>query len=179
MTDDDVLLVWTIIHRSGRWWKWGRPRRIHLMNDVRWTQGGCRRVGPVVDSVCPWWVHHSFGKVWDFTVAWDPGCCRQLHSTMFKFSCGWAPPPLRPLDVTDMWWILPGFPVFTALLLLCIVVNANQRMKNRVTIGLGTKLLFSCMLATSTNQSPTPIQSCLDNRHYGEGIMGNYCTLHV
>ena len=30
--------------------KWGRPERIHHMNNVRWTRGGCLGVGGIVNS---------------------------------------------------------------------------------------------------------------------------------
>ena len=35
----------SIIHRSGRAQKTGRPGNTYHVNDVRWTRGGCSRVG--------------------------------------------------------------------------------------------------------------------------------------
>ena len=162
-----------IIHRSGgRWWKWGRPGRIHHMNDVRWTWGGCRRIGPVVDSVCHWWVHHAFGQVWGFTVAWDPGCCRQLRSTMFKLSCGWAPPP------TSTWchWHvmncprLSPFHCSSASVYCCECRPNNEtrgdyRPRNEATI-----FVHSCYVNKPISNAHliTPWQQALWGRHYGK-----------
>jgi len=85
------------------------------------------------------------------------GDTRTLHSTHWliccllrwvPFSSAWAqmylrlcPSPLCPPRVhltSHTWWMKPGLPIFRALPLPCIILNANQRTKNGG--GLGTRL---------------------------------------
>ena len=48
------------------------------------------------------------------------------------------PPHIHLMSL--MWWMRPGLPCFHALPLPCIILNTNQRTKNRG--GLGTRLTF-------------------------------------
>jgi len=69
----------------------------------------------------------------------DSGFSRQLHmASILVVGPLSAPTPLCPPCVHPTWWSIPGLPCFlfvclfvcfTALPLLCIIVNANQRAK--------------------------------------------------
>ena len=51
----------------------------------------------------------------------------QLHRRFFKLICGWATPPLRPLDIKHVMNRTRPSPFFTALPHPCIIVNRNRR----------------------------------------------------
>ena len=49
---------------------------------------------------------------------------RSTSSAVFKLICGWATPPLRPLDIKH---VMNNTTFFAALPYPCIIVNGNQR----------------------------------------------------
>ena len=84
------------------------------MSDVRWTQ-----------------FEH-------FTASGDSRHCGQLCSTVFKLTCSWAPPFLRPLDFIHMMNV-PRPSRLRLLFCFCVLLS-SQKLKSKNGVGLGMRL---------------------------------------
>ena len=140
--------MFSIIHGSGRAWKTGKA---WSHSSCEWTQGGHREEGPNCKNNA---LVHPFKRS---TTVLDLRRSRgrnysssPVRNSLFKFIHTYlniAPSPLCHFCVhlASTWrhtrdgWD-QAFPVFRALPLPCIILNANRRTK--IGWGLGTGLLY-------------------------------------
>ena len=105
--------------------KWGKPGSIVHVSDIRWTGGGCWGVGPIANSATSLssWLGLSASLLVEALL-----CYRQLCLTVFLNLLAVGPRPSYVHSMSTVTHVMNA-PCFVTLVLLCIIVNANQRAK--------------------------------------------------
>ena len=125
------------------WRKTGKPGNTYHVNDIRWTWDECRGVCPST-STCIINLRVSFLRV-----KWREQLLRSWLVRAFTWGslvCYF----MYYVHLASTWChsrdrCSQAFSIFHVLL-LCIILNANQRTKTRG--GLGTRLLNECFLCS-------------------------------
>ena len=143
-----VWFGFSIVNGSRRVVKNGEGLGTH----VRWTRGGCRegRVGgegeggsAQLQMCASWlweWVSYHLSGV--FFIAWVSDSWWSIRWWTLVVTWMWTLHWPRVHLTSFTWWVFPGLPLFSALPLPCVILNANRRAKHGG--GLGTRLWYSC-----------------------------------
>ena len=113
----------------------GRPRRIHHMRDIKWTQKGLQGLNMVEWSCLQRLESHISSSGETLRLPLQP-TCSQLDDELVEDMLNrlQAPLPLRPahIHLTSLtWWILPGLPHL--LLLICFCVSRSTQPEKQKT----------------------------------------------